>query len=220
MDAARAHLETVTREGRDPVLGARRLAAHKRAAQDRVARLDAALAQLPEVVATKKKNRAKDAVARVSTTDPDARVMKMGDGGFRPAYNEILIDGGYTKHDAIDEAAALGVTVVGPVPKPRVEGIDPHAPHSGDSPPVAEWRARMATDAATLPSLKPSTPRPRTNVASIASTCAAKTTSRPSSASSSSRITSSASSPSRRPDYPTAVGRRRRVPFAPRRRPD
>jgi len=66
--------------------------------------------------------------------------------GTRP--NEILVDGGYTKHDAIDEAAALGVTVVGPVPKPRVEGIDPHAPHSGDSPPVAEWRARMATDAA------------------------------------------------------------------------
>jgi hypothetical protein len=25
--------------------------------------------------------------ARVSTTDPEARVMKMGDGGFRPAYN-------------------------------------------------------------------------------------------------------------------------------------
>jgi hypothetical protein len=24
---------------------------------------------------------------RVSTTDPDARVMKMGDGGFRPAFN-------------------------------------------------------------------------------------------------------------------------------------
>jgi len=23
----------------------------------------------------------------VSTTDPDARVMKMGDGGFRPAFN-------------------------------------------------------------------------------------------------------------------------------------
>jgi transposase len=87
MQAARAHLQAVTREGHDPVLGARRQAAQKRAAQDRVARLEAALAQLPEVVAIKKKSGAKDAEARVSTTDPDARVMKMGDGGFRPAYN-------------------------------------------------------------------------------------------------------------------------------------
>jgi len=28
--------------------------------------------------------------ARVSTTDPEARVMKMADGGFRPAYNVQL----------------------------------------------------------------------------------------------------------------------------------
>jgi len=43
--------------------------------------------QIPEVSATKKRSGAKDATARVSTTDPDARVMKMGDGGFRPAFN-------------------------------------------------------------------------------------------------------------------------------------
>jgi hypothetical protein len=36
MQAARAHLQAVTREGHDPVLGARRQAAQKRAAQDRV----------------------------------------------------------------------------------------------------------------------------------------------------------------------------------------
>ena len=41
--------------------------------------------QLPEVEA-KKDAKSKDK-ARVSTTDPDARVMKMGDGGFRPAFN-------------------------------------------------------------------------------------------------------------------------------------
>jgi hypothetical protein len=41
--------------------------------------------QLPELEAKKKpKEREK---ARVSTTDPDARVMKMADGGYRPAYN-------------------------------------------------------------------------------------------------------------------------------------
>jgi len=40
---------------------------------------------MPEVAA--KKPAAEQAKARVSTTDVDARVMKMGDGGFRPAYN-------------------------------------------------------------------------------------------------------------------------------------
>ena len=40
---------------------------------------------MPEVAA--KKPAAEKDKARVSTTDAEARVMKMGDGGFRPAYN-------------------------------------------------------------------------------------------------------------------------------------
>ena len=35
----------------------------------------------------KKDNKADPATARVSSTDPEARVMKMPDGGFRPAFN-------------------------------------------------------------------------------------------------------------------------------------
>lgn len=61
-------------------------AAKRRAAQEREARIRAALEQLPEVAAAKQRNGSK-AEARASTTDADARVMKMGDGGFRPAYN-------------------------------------------------------------------------------------------------------------------------------------
>jgi hypothetical protein len=61
-------------------------AARLRAAEEREERIRAALGQLPEVAATKKRNGSK-AEARASTTDADARVMKMGDGGFRPAYN-------------------------------------------------------------------------------------------------------------------------------------
>jgi hypothetical protein len=34
-----------------------------------------------------KKSEAEIANTRASTTDPDARVMRMGDGGYRPAYN-------------------------------------------------------------------------------------------------------------------------------------
>jgi transposase len=58
-----------------------------RAAKEREERIQAALEQLPEVAATKKRNGGKAEDARASTTDPEARVMKMGDGGFRPAFN-------------------------------------------------------------------------------------------------------------------------------------
>lgn len=61
-------------------------AAQLRAAQKREERIRAALKQLPEVAAAKKRNGSK-AEARSSTTDADARVMKMGDGGFRAAFN-------------------------------------------------------------------------------------------------------------------------------------
>ena len=72
----------------DPGEGKRReQAARLRGAQEREARIKAALAQLPEVAATKKRNGGKAEEARASTTDADARVMKMGDGGFRPAVN-------------------------------------------------------------------------------------------------------------------------------------
>jgi hypothetical protein len=63
----------------------RQAAARQRAAQDRQRRVKAALEQMVDVAA--KKPAAKKDKARVSTTDAEARVMKMGDGGFRPAYN-------------------------------------------------------------------------------------------------------------------------------------
>jgi transposase len=63
----------------------RQVAARQRAAQDRQRRVAEALKQMAEVEA--KKPAAERDKARVSTTDPQARVMKMADGGFRPAYN-------------------------------------------------------------------------------------------------------------------------------------
>jgi hypothetical protein len=63
----------------------RRKSAQQRAARERAERIKAALGRLPELEA-KKKAGAKDQ-ARCSTTDAEATVMKMGDGGFRPAYN-------------------------------------------------------------------------------------------------------------------------------------
>jgi hypothetical protein len=60
----------------------RRQAARQRAARERV---QAALARLPELEEKKEPDQ-KDR-ARCSTTDAEATVMKMPDGGFRPAYN-------------------------------------------------------------------------------------------------------------------------------------
>ena len=151
-----------------------------------------------ESAGLKKKSGAKDATPRVSTTDPDARVMKMPDGGFRPAFNiqlatttdaarvivgisvtnrgsdqgqaapmleqieartgvrptELLVDGGYPSHDALEKASAAGVTVYAPVPKLRRNAsetpvqpqVDPYLPKPGDSDAVAAWRVRMGTD--------------------------------------------------------------------------
>jgi transposase len=73
----------------DPAAATRRQqAARQRAAADRAQRLQRALEQLPLVEASKPA--AKKAEARVSTTDPEARTMKMGDGGYRPAFNVQL----------------------------------------------------------------------------------------------------------------------------------
>jgi transposase len=89
---ARELVQTLKKQAEtDPGQAKRQAQAAKlRAAQEREERIRAALAQLPEVAAAKKRNGAKAEDARASTTDADARVMKMGDGGFRPAYNVQL----------------------------------------------------------------------------------------------------------------------------------
>jgi transposase len=81
----------------------RRRAARDRAAKERQARLAQALEQLAEVEKQKNKKKAvakkqneteeqyqKRSKPRASSTDAQARVMKMADGGFRPAYNVQL----------------------------------------------------------------------------------------------------------------------------------
>jgi transposase len=86
------------REHPDPGLTRRQQAAQERAARERLERVERALQCLPELEATKALQRKRWAKAerervtepRVSTTDPDARVMKMPDGGYRPAYNAQL----------------------------------------------------------------------------------------------------------------------------------
>ena len=83
------------REHPDPGVTRREQAARSRAARERLERVEQALSQLPELQAAKerqakhagKARQAKLKEARVSITDPEARVMKMAEGNFRPAYN-------------------------------------------------------------------------------------------------------------------------------------
>src|SRR3990172_7122798 len=151
----------------------RQAAAQQRAAAARRQRVAKALEHLPDVEA--KKKAAEREHARASTTDPEARVMKMADGGFRPAFNgqfatdtaapgiagvdasnlgsdqgqlapmteqlqgrygqapaEMLVDGGFAKHEDIIAVTQpeVGCTVYAPVLEPRDPTRDPHQPRS------------------------------------------------------------------------------------------
>jgi transposase len=92
----------------DPDRRTRREAAAERAACGRLARVEAAMAAMPEAAARKQRNKGKPDQARVSTTDAEARVMKMPDGGFRPAYNVQFV--AETRHGLV---AAVAVTTSG-----------------------------------------------------------------------------------------------------------
>lgn len=87
---AREQVETLAKEiEADPDAGNKReAAARKRAAEDRAERLKRAIEQMADAESRKRSNNGKKKTeARTSMTDPSARVMKMADGGFRPAYN-------------------------------------------------------------------------------------------------------------------------------------
>jgi transposase len=194
LEAARAHLEAVKQAAADPTCSARQEAARRRAARERLERLEQALVELARVQAAKAQQKdkpSKERPARASSTDPEARLMRMPDGGTRPAYNlqlatdchsraivgvamtdagsdagqdaplrdqvearteeaveEHLMDGDVVTLEGIDRAAAEEVTIYAPVPAPRTEGVDRHAPKPTDSAAVAEWRVRMGTEAA------------------------------------------------------------------------
>lgn len=194
LEEARAQVETLKQQTEDdPGAQTRRQqAARERAKRDRQERVEQALQRLPELEKLKAKQGKKPEEARSSTTDAEATVMKMGDGGFRPAYNaqyatdtesqvivgvevvtvgsdmgqlapmveqvsercgenpeQWLVDGGYPAHEQLDTVAEKTV-VYAPVPKPKDEATDPHAPKPGDSEAVGTWRKRMGTEEAKM----------------------------------------------------------------------
>ena len=207
--------------GDDPGAGTRRVrAARQRAAAEREQRIGRALAAMDELdksgAGKSKKRQTKVAAQevdvgeqtveqaskeptqthkpkepRVSTTDHEARVMKMADGGFRPAFNaqlavdsqtmiitgldlinsgsdmnqmlpmheqhqdryarvpeQWLADGGFAKHEHIEQLDARATKVFAPVVAPRDRQRDRHERLPTDSEALGQWRERMGTDEA------------------------------------------------------------------------
>lgn len=101
---ARQHVDELRAQVDSPEYqahSARRRAARKRAAAERLERLEQAVAQLPELKRKqaeavkraglgKHGEKVRQRQPRVSTTDAEARVMKMPNGGFNPAVNVQL----------------------------------------------------------------------------------------------------------------------------------
>jgi transposase len=205
LEEARAQVQALKGEiEADPDASNRRQrAARECAAEERQKRVAQALEQLTQVEEHKKKAAVakkdheseeqykKRSEPRASSTDSEARVMKMADGGYRPAYNvqfstttdsqvivgvdvnnigsdqgqlspmlgqveqryeerpaQCLVDGGYARHDEIEQAQARGTTVYAPVPKPKDPTRDRYVALPGDSQAIAQWRERMGTAAA------------------------------------------------------------------------
>jgi hypothetical protein len=81
-------VKAVFTEADDPEVTENEKRARQATALDYQRRVEAAIDTVRELQAE-----GKDA-PRASTTDADARVMKMGDGGFRPAYNVQMATAG------------------------------------------------------------------------------------------------------------------------------
>src|ERR1700719_2682319 len=187
---SKQHVEELGQQLESPessaALSARQRAARQRAAKEKQQRLEQAIAQLPELKqkqaeAAQKAGRGKrgqkirDKEPRVSSSDAEARVLKMPNGGFNPAWNvqlatdtksraivgvevnhegsdsagvrQHLLDGGYLRIQDIEYAHERGVELFVP-PKPARTLLRQGRelePKPGDSEAVLAWKRRMAS---------------------------------------------------------------------------
>jgi DDE family transposase len=101
LEKAKEHVAELRRQVDSPeymALSARQKAVRQRVAQEKEKRLEQAIAQLPELKQKQAEaaqraghgqrgQQIRERQPRVSTTDAEARVMKMANGGFNPAIN-------------------------------------------------------------------------------------------------------------------------------------
>lgn len=86
---AQAHIDQLRESEDDPAVNdRRRQAARERAAREKLERIERAQVEMEDMQEKYRKRAGKKRSApRASTTDPEARRTKMGDGGTRPAMN-------------------------------------------------------------------------------------------------------------------------------------
>jgi transposase len=107
LEAAREQVETLKRLAEEDTadLTRRQRAARERAARERQQRIEEAMRQCEELQQQREASCGrKENEARASTTDPEARVMKFPDGGYRPGYNVQ-----FATH--VDSGVIMGVEV-------------------------------------------------------------------------------------------------------------
>jgi transposase len=145
--------------------------AQKRAAHERVERVQNALRQVEELACQREaRQKGSGPGARASTTDTGSGLVVGVDvtnqgtdaGLMDPMLEQIeertdrvpdehLTDGGFATVGDINKVAARGTTVYTPVKEvaqKQAKGIDPYEPLQTDSAAVAAWRKRMGTDEA------------------------------------------------------------------------
>lgn len=124
LDEAQQHWDRLQAEFADESdVSRREQEAQARAARERLERLQHAKQEVQKLQATREARKKGDGQqARASTTDPEARRMKMPDGGFRPGYNAQFAT-------TLDTLVIVGVAVTnagtdGGQMGPMVERID------------------------------------------------------------------------------------------------
>jgi len=91
LEAAREQVRILNAEAEnEEQLAKRQAVAKRRAARQRASRLEAALREVERLQREKVHDR-KDFVARASSSDPEAHVMRNGEGGTVPSYNVQLV---------------------------------------------------------------------------------------------------------------------------------
>ena len=66
-------------------------------------------------------------------------------GANRGKVEEHLMDGGFVKFEQIERAEQAGVKVYAP-PQQSRKDVDPYQVRETDSPEIAAWRTRMASE--------------------------------------------------------------------------
>jgi transposase len=123
---AKKYIEELDEMGEEEI-NRRRMKARARGARERKENLDRALEELEKVRKSKKGEEKED--ARASVSDPEARKMRHGDGGFSPSYNVQLTTD-------VDNKIIVGVDVTQAANdyEGLEKGIDQVAENLGETP--------------------------------------------------------------------------------------